>query len=221
MIRSVKRSLLNGTCIQQKLQMATFMARNMAMGQSPVPPVNIPIPTKQVLEWVVHLPENGIPLVLTTTAISRDAVAPIWTHASCPLAFETGTRNCGCRSSADCHVRVGILVVVRSDFADCILQDAVCSCHVFLDRLDVLPRLPDTDSGTGLSELAVLRVLFCAKVEMKRERSTRTINLSEQQTTITAGVLITPCPRTTIALNKGGSHLICPGNRSGQSNSRQ
>ena len=29
------------------------------MGQNPVFPVNIPIPTKNRLEWVVHLPQNG------------------------------------------------------------------------------------------------------------------------------------------------------------------
>ena len=39
----------------------------MALGQNPVPPLNIPIqPLKTVLKWVVHRkPQNGIPLVLT------------------------------------------------------------------------------------------------------------------------------------------------------------
>ena len=32
----------------------------------PVPPVNVPIP-----KWVVHLPQSGISLVVTTAAISR------------------------------------------------------------------------------------------------------------------------------------------------------
>ena len=39
------------------------------MGQNPAPPVNIPIPTKIDSFWVLHLPQNGIPLVLTATAI--------------------------------------------------------------------------------------------------------------------------------------------------------
>ena len=32
---------------------------HLATGQNPVPPVNIPIPTKIGLKWVVHLPQNG------------------------------------------------------------------------------------------------------------------------------------------------------------------
>ena len=31
----------------------------MAVGQKPVPPVNIPIPTKKKLRWVVHLPQSS------------------------------------------------------------------------------------------------------------------------------------------------------------------
>ena len=43
-------------------------ATDLAMGQNPVPPVNIPFR----LKWVVHLPQNGIPLVLTHGHLSSE-----------------------------------------------------------------------------------------------------------------------------------------------------
>ena len=37
----------------------------MPMGQKPIPPVNIPLPTKPDSNgWRIHLPQNGIPLAL-------------------------------------------------------------------------------------------------------------------------------------------------------------
>ena len=51
-----------------------------AMGQKPVPPVNIPIPTKIGSKWVVHRkPQNGIPLVLTYCHTTNNGL-PKFTH---------------------------------------------------------------------------------------------------------------------------------------------
>ena len=49
---------------------------NVAMGQNPVPPVNIPIPTKHELNWVVHLSQNG------TVGFDPQPCAKQWTPAS-------------------------------------------------------------------------------------------------------------------------------------------
>ena len=47
------------------------LVAEMAMGQNhkPVPPVNIPIQLKYVLNWVVLLPTKMVPLVLTHSQI--------------------------------------------------------------------------------------------------------------------------------------------------------
>ena len=44
---------------RQGLTSIVTTSPHLAMGQHPVPPVNIPIPLKKVLKWVVRLPQNG------------------------------------------------------------------------------------------------------------------------------------------------------------------
>ena len=77
--------------IQQKWQQlfATFDACLLcvccvAMGPNPgYPPVNIPIPTK--IEWVVHLPQNGITSFENGWCTYPKMVSPVLTHSHKPL----------------------------------------------------------------------------------------------------------------------------------------
>ena len=54
----------------------------MGMGRNPNRPVNIPIPTEidSKMGGALHLPQNGIPLVLTHGHISSRQVLRTWTR---------------------------------------------------------------------------------------------------------------------------------------------
>ena len=107
--------------------------------------MNIPIqPLKPVLTWVVHLPQNGIPLVLTTTAICCRYTAAVWDPLIQPLE---GTGNMGERENRNqkqtCPARRVIFYISEG-------RDTCCGCLPF-DFLCAKPHVTKLEASEELS----------------------------------------------------------------------
>ena len=86
---------------------------HLAMGQKPVPPVNIPIPTK-IEKWVVHLPQTGT-FGFDPQPLQPHRDPPRW-HA----APEAGGKKAGPRPRAwtpnECNISAGLGFLCRLPF---------------------------------------------------------------------------------------------------------